>query len=71
MNKRMESFCNGYAKAIRLFPNPEEGMHTDWERIGRDIEVSLKKYRKEWDIKSCQIEKKSMLQKKRKKKLSK
>ena len=72
MNRNMESFCDGYAKVIRLFPNQKEGIRTDWERIGRDIETSLRKYKKkELGIKLCQIEKKKMLQKKRKAKLSK
>ena len=71
MNKRMESFCNGYTKAIRLFPNPEEGIHTDWERIGKDIEISLQRYKKEWDSTTCQIEQKKILKKQRKKKISK
>lgn len=64
MNRHMESLCDGYAKAIRLFPNPEEGMHSDWERIGKDIEVSLRKYKKELDSNLCQTEKKILKKRK-------
>jgi len=64
----MKSFCDGYAKSIRLFPNIEEGIYSDWEKIGNDIEVSFTKYKKKLDIRSCQTKEKSLSKKKRMKK---
>lgn len=66
MDVRLESFCDGYAKAIQIFPDSEEGIRSDWENVGRDIGVSLKKYKISLDTKSCQTPKKRILRKKKK-----
>lgn len=54
MDRNLTSFFDGYSKAIRLFPDIDENTYTDWENIGRDIEVSIINYTKEMDKESCQ-----------------
>lgn len=47
MNRNLESFLDGYSKAISLFPNFEtNNIQEDWEFIGLDIEISIKIYHK-------------------------
>ncbi|MEA2047871.1 MAG: hypothetical protein U9O64_05420 [Campylobacterota bacterium] len=62
MNTYVRSFCDGYAKSLSLFPSNEENSYTDWENIGKDIDVSIKKYQLKMDDAAWQeLKKKKML----------
>jgi len=58
MNRHIEAFSNGYAKAFNLFPSSNEDIYTDWNNIGKDIDIAFKIYKKELSRKLWKIEKK-------------